>query len=253
MSVEGGPKQIDQQPELPKVETPHKPPLDDSEELASRDREIEIKQAEAKKRDETKIAEIRASLGLEQATEPRQLKQHLQEYLGLKEGAVERIGLLKAKELPKNYQAQREALHDERLDGVTVAVVPDDLWVKGSQPSESSAEKQLILIKQSYFEAQENPDEIAWLCHELAHCQNFLDSESPEEYQGNMQRFAFEDIKTEYTYPNNPVEQFTFTKQFQFLKEQGKSREDVLAMLGKYYHEEDFPFFNRLLDSVYGK
>lgn len=161
MNVEGELKPIDQQPELPKVETPAKPHIDDSEGLASRD--LEAKQAEAKRRDEAKIAEIRASLGLEQATEQEQIKQHLQEYLGLKEGAVEKIGLLKAKELPKNYQSQREALHDERLDGVTIAVVPDDLWVKGSQPSESSAKQQLILIKQSYFEAQENPDEIAWL------------------------------------------------------------------------------------------
>lgn len=250
MNVEGAPKPIDQQPELPRVETPTKPP-DDSEGLASRD--LKAEQAEAKKRDETKIAEIRASLGLEQAEDQKATKQHLQEYLGLKEGDVERVSLLKAKNLPEHYQIQREALHDERLDGVTIAVIPDDLWVKGSQPSESSAENQLILIKQSYFEAQENPDEIAWLCHELAHCQNFLDSESPEAYQGNMQKFAFEDLKAEYPYPNNPVEQYTFTKQFQFLKERGKSREDVLAMLGKYYHEEDFPFFNRLLDSVYGK
>jgi hypothetical protein len=253
MGVEDGPKQIDQQPELPKVETPAKPQTDDSEGLASRDRDLEIKQVEAKKRDEAKIAEIRASLGLEQADDQKATKQHLQEYLGLKEGNVERVPLLKAKNLPEQYQAQRKALHDERLDGVTIAVIPDDLWVKGTQPSESSAENQLILIKQSYFEALENPDEIAWLCHELAHCQNFLDSESPEEYQGNMQRFAFEDLKAEYPYPNNPVEQHTFTKQFQYLKEQGKSRENVLAMLGKYYHEEDFPFFNRLLDSVYGK
>ncbi|MBU0569715.1 hypothetical protein KKB40_02960 [Patescibacteria group bacterium] len=253
MSVEGEPKQIDQQPELPKVETPAKPQTDDSEGLASRDRDLEIKQAELKKRDEAKIAEIRASLGLEQAENQKATKQHLQEYLGLKESAVERVSLLKAKNLPEQYQAQREALHDERLDGITIAVVPDDLWVKGSQPSESSAENQLILIKQSYFEAQENPDEIAWLCHELAHCQNFLDSESPEEYQGNMQRFAFEDLKTEYTYPNNPVEQYTFTKQFQYLKAQGKSREDVLAMISEHYEEEDFPFFNRLLDGVYGK
>jgi len=250
MSVEDGLKPVDQQPEMPRVETPTKPP-DDSEELASRDLKAEEKAA--RERDQTIIAEVRASLGLEQAPERNDIKQHLEEYLGLKEGAVEKIGLLKAKDLPKNYQAQREALHDERLDGVTIAVVPDDLWVKGSQPSESSAERQLILIKQSYFEAQENPDEIAWLCHELAHCQNFLDSESPEAYQGNMQKFAFEDLKTEYTYPNNPVEQFTFTKQFQYLKENGKTREDILTMLSKDYHEEDFPFFNRLLDSVYGK
>jgi len=134
---------------------------------------------------------------LEQAGTTEDLQQHLQEYLGLKEGIVERIGLLKAKDLPKNYQTQCEFLYDERLDSVTIAVVPDDLWVKGSQPSESNAEKQLILIKQSYWEARENPDEIAWMLHELAHCQNFLDSESLEEYQGNMQKFAFEDLKTE--------------------------------------------------------
>ena len=188
---------------------------------------------------------------LEQADTTKDLQQHLREYLGLKEGAVERIGLLKAKNLPKNYQPQREALHDERLDSVDIAVVPDDLWVKGSQPSESSAENQLILIKQSYFEAKENPDEIAWMIHELAHCQNFLDSESAEAYQKSMQTFAFDDLKTEYSYPNNPVEQHTFTKQFQYLKEQGKSRENVLAMLSKHYDKEDFPFFNRLLDSVY--
>jgi len=81
----------------------------------------------------------------------------------------------------------------------------------------------------------------------------FLNSESPEEYQGNMQRYAFEDLKTEYTYPNNPVEQYTFTKQFQYLKEQGKSKEDILSMISKYYEKEDFPFFNRLLNGVYGK
>lgn len=221
MGIEDGSQQIDQQPELPK--------------------------------DGAKIAEIKVSLDLEQAEDQKSTKQHLQEYLGLKDGDVERLLLLKVKNLPEQYQAQHEAFHDERLDGITIAVIPDDLWVKGSQPSESSAENQLILIKQSYFEAQENPDEIAWLCHELAHCQNFLDSKSPEEYQGNMQRFAFDDLKTEYTYPNNPVEQYTFTKQFQYLKEQGKSREDVLAMLSEHYEEENFPFFNRLLDGIYGK
>ncbi len=251
MSIKNGPTQIDQQPELPKVETLTKPQNDESEGLDSYN--LEREQEEVKKRDDAKIAEIRASLGLEQVEDQKATKQHLQEYLNLKEGDVERVSLLKAKNLPEQYQTQRETLHDERLNGVTIAVIPDDLWVKGSQPSESSAENQLILIKQSYFEAQENPDEIAWLCHELAHCQNFLDSESPEEYHGNMQKFAFEDLKTEYTYPNNPVEQHTFTKQFQYLKEQGIGRENVLTMLGKYYHEEDFSFFNRLLDSVYGK
>ena len=181
------------------------------------------------------------------------LQKHLQEYFELQEGVVERIELLKVKDLPKNYQTQREALHDERLNGFTIAIIPDDLWVKGDAPSESSAENYLISIKQSYFENQENPDEIAWIIHELAHCQKFLDSESAEAYQKDMQTFAFEDLKTEYSYPNNPVEQYTFTKQFRYLKEQGKNRENVLTMLSEYYKEEDFPFFNRLLDSVYGE
>jgi hypothetical protein len=252
MSVEEAPKQINQQPELPKVETFAKPTINDSERLASCN--LKIEQAKGKKRDDAEITEIRASLGLEQDREQKAIRQYLKEYLELKEeDDIEKVALLRAENLPEQYRTQREALRDERLNRVTIAIVPDDLWVKGSQPSESSAENNLILIKQSYFDVQENPDEIAWLCHELAHCQNFLDSESSEEYQANMQRFAFEDLKTEHTYPNNPVEQFTFTQQFLYLKEQGKSREDVLAMLGKYYHEEDFPFFNRLLDSVYVK
>ncbi|MFA6474681.1 MAG: hypothetical protein WCV88_00590 [Patescibacteria group bacterium] len=182
-----------------------------------------------------------------------EIKKHLQEYLGIEQKNADRIKLLEAINLPEHYQAQREILNDSRLDVIMIAVVPDDLWFKGNQPSESSAERKLILVKQSYFEVQDKPDEIAWLCHELAHCQNFLDSESSEAYQGNMQRFAFEDLKTDYPYPNNPVEQYTFTKQFEFLKDQGKSREEVLEMLNQYYHEEDMSFFNRLLDSVYAK
>jgi hypothetical protein len=189
--------------------------------------------------------------GLRRADDQQATKQQLQEYLDLNEADVERVSLFKAKDLPEQYQSQREFLRDERLDGITVAVVPDDLWVKGSQPSESSAENRLILFKQSYFEAREDPDEIAWLCHELAHCQNFLDSGSSEEYHDKMRKPAFEDLQTEYTYPNNPVEKDAFTKQFQYLREQGKSREEVLAMLGGYYREEDLPFFNRLLDGVY--
>lgn len=230
-------------------ETEQRQPVPESEGAAPRD--LKAEERVAREQDQAKIAEIRATLGLEQVEGNRDLQKYLQEYLELKEGDVERIGLSKAKDLPKNYQEQRETLNDERLDKVTIAVIPDNLWVKGSQPSESHAEKQLILVKQSYFETQENPDEIAWMLHELAHCQNFLDSESAESYQKGAQTFAFEDLKAEYPYPNNQVEQSTFTKQFQYLKKQGKSREDILAMLGKYYDQEDFPFFNRLLDSIY--
>lgn len=233
---------------------------------------------------------------LEQSTNQNRIKKHLQEILNLNKEAVERIALLKAKDLPQQYQAQCEFLNDKRLDGVTIAVVPDDLWIKGNQPSESSADMQLIKIRQSYFETQGNPDQIAWLCHELAHCQNFLDSDSPESYQDKMNKFAFADvarymnipkkdmeqelnqvkshganeneiarlkellgstsenlIQVPVYYPNNPVEQFTFTRQFQFLKDQGKKKEEVFAMIRNYYGEEDFPFFNRLLDSVYEK
>ena len=52
MSVEGKPKQIDQQPELPKVETSTKPPTD-SEKLASHN--LEREQTKAKKQDDAKI------------------------------------------------------------------------------------------------------------------------------------------------------------------------------------------------------
>ena len=250
-NIENGILPTEQPPEQLKTEKSLIPENSDSKSLTSSN--LEIEKEEAKIRDNAKISKIRASLKLENTNTKKDIQQHLQEYLELKKRVVERITLLKAKNLPKNYQTQREALHDERLDDVNIAIVPDDLWVKGNQPSESNAEKQLILIKQSYFEAQKNPDKIAWICHELAHCQNFLNSKSPEEYQGNMQKFAFKDLKTEYTYPNNPVEKFTFTKQFQYLKEQGKSKEDVLTMLSKNYRKEDFPFFNRLLDSVYKK
>lgn len=187
------------------------------------------------------------------AMEIRLLKPCLQKYLGLDEKDVEKIKFFKTKYLPNNYQAQRDDFHDPRLDEVTIAVVPDSFWVKGNQPSESSAEKQLILIKQSYFEAQTNPDEIAWMVHELAHCQYYLDSKTEQAYQTDMQTLAFEDLRTKHPYPNNLVEQYTFTKQFQHLKQQGKSREDILTMLSRYYSEEDRPFFDRLLDGVYGK
>ena len=204
-----------------------------------------------KKEDAIKLAEIRASLSLEKINPNKEAQQYLKNYLELKDADIERLILLKVKDLPKNYQKQREALNDKRLDDINIAIIPDDLWVKGSQPSESDAENNIISIKQSYFETKENPDEIAWMVHELTHCQTFLDSVTPEDYQKNMERFAFDDLKTEYSYPNNPVEQATFTKQFQFLKEEGKNREDIVKMISNYYHEEDLPFFNRILDGVY--
>lgn len=164
-----------------------------------------------------------------------------------------KIEFLGINDLAENYQKQYEFLKDERLNKVTISVVPDELWVKGAQPSESQAEKGIISIKESYFKTLEKPDEIAWLTHELAHCQNFLDSGSVENYQKNQQTFAFVDLKTEFAYPNNIVEQAAFTKQFEFLKSQGKSRTNIMDMIGQYYNQEDFPFFDRLLDDIYKK
>jgi hypothetical protein len=79
------------------------------------------------------------------------LKKNLSEGLNLKDNSLDQIKLLTAKDLPENYQAQFKALNDDRLGNVNIAVVPDDLWIKGEQPSESNAEKNLILVKQSYF------------------------------------------------------------------------------------------------------
>lgn len=191
------------------------------------------------------------SSGLEEIQLKDEVRQYLERYLELKEGDVERVEILKVKDLPKEYQAQRKQFNDERLDGINIIVVPDDLWLKGSQPSESNAENDIVSIKQSYFETKENPDEFAWMVHELAHCQNFLDSASPEAYQKNMEILAFDDLNSEHSYPNNLVEEAVFTKQFQFLKKGGKSREDIVMMISDYYEDEDLPFFEKILDSVY--
>ncbi len=203
--------------------------------------------------DISKLAEARASLGLEQSDGKDDLRKYFKEYLELKEGDAEKIELIKAKELPRDYQEQLESFNDQRLGSITIAVIPDNLWVKGSQPSESDAEKGLISIKQSYFEKSEKPDEIAWLTHEFAHCQNLLDSKTASDYEKSMQTQAFADLKLEGTYPNNIVEQQTFTKQFKFLQEQGKNREDIIKMISLYYDKEDMPFFDKLLDNVYEK
>ncbi len=168
------------------------------------------------------------------------------------ENDAEKIELAKLKDLPEHYKKQYEALKDQRLEGVRILVVPDNIWRK-SQPSESAAEQQLISFKESYFKNIDKPDEIAWTIHELAHCKRFLDSDSSESYQKDMQTFAFDDIKSEYSYPNNKVEEYTFKRQFEYLKNQGKKKEEIVQMLKQYYEENDFLFFNKLLGKIYKK
>lgn len=181
----------------------------------------------------------------------KEVLNYLKNCLELKDEDVEKVESLKAKNLPENYQKQLHFLQDERLNDIDVIVIPDNLWKKGKQPSESDVENNIISIKQSYFKALEKNDEIAWMTHELAHCQVFLDSASPDDYEKNSREFAFPDLESEYSYPNNMVEQVTFTKQFQFLKENAKSREDIIKMINDYYQKEDLPFFNRVLDAVF--
>lgn len=200
---------------------------------------------------------IRNNIENENKTEDRKVAldkeifNYLKSFLKLKDGDAEKIESLKARDLLGDYKKQLEFVNDKRLDNVNIVIIPDDLWIKGKQPSESDAENNIILIKQSYFKAEKKPDEIAWMTHELGHCQVFLDSKDSEDYQKKMEEFAFTDIETEYSYPNNLVEKVAFTKQFQFLKEQGKSRESIIEMIKKYYQEEDMAFFDKVLNSVF--
>lgn len=182
----------------------------------------------------------------------RSYQDYLKEYLDLGDQEIEQINLIKAKDLVGDYQQQFNFLSDKRLEKITIGIVPDNLWQKGSSPSESHAEEGLILIRQGYYEKEENPDEIAWIVHELAHCQQLLNLKSEKKYQEDMQTFAIEGIGSEFPYPNNKVEAYTFTKQFEFLKQQGKTREQIIEMLQEHYERElDLTFFNRLLDIIY--
>lgn len=177
-------------------------------------------------------------------------KQYAKDRFEIKNEDAEKIQSFEIENLPEHYKRQYEALDDKRLENIKVLVIPDDIWKK-SQPSESAAEQQFISFKESYFKNNEKPDEIGWMLHELAHCKRFLDSDSPEVYQKDMQTFAFDDIKSEYPYPNNKVEEYAFSQQFEYLKNQGRTKEEVAELLNKYYKEEDFLFFNRILNRIY--
>lgn len=243
----------------------------------------------------------RVLVNLDRPNRITKIKQHLTEYWGLKDATeikkLDRIQFIEACNLSGQHEKAYSFLNDERLAGIMIAVVPDDMWVKGAQPSESKAENNLILFKESYFKGA---DDVGWMAHELAHCQRFLDSSSPqgktqqEVYSEDSETPAFPDIikykeipkkevegeiahltqaggqeeriaylrhllessagdtvKMAVYYPNNKVEAHTFTMQFRYLKERGVSRENIKTMLRQEYEEEDFKFFDRLLDDVF--
>jgi len=177
-------------------------------------------------------------------------EQFLREYLSLNGENFDRIEKLNYKDLGGVYKKQYESFEDERMDNITVAVVPDDLWMK-SQPTESNALNHVILMKESYYNKKESTDEIAWLTHELAHYQFLIDLDDVDKYEQDMQELAFDDIGSEYTYPNNIVEKVAFEKQFQYLKKEGKTRDDVMLLVMQYYEIDDMNFFNKILDKVY--
>jgi len=237
-----------------KVETKKEENLEQKPEEPPEDKQAEGREETEKeiaKKDREEIEKIRASLGIEVGAEDEDPEKVLEEILGLKGNDIERAKILKAKSLPENYQKQVEFFNNKSLEGVNIAVIPDDLWIKGQQPTESIAEKNLILIKESYFQEEETENQNAWIAHELAHCENFLNSDSEEEYHNKMKQEAFGDLDSEFTYPNNLVEEETFTKQFQYLKGEGKNKDDIWKMVKDYYEEEDYPFFEKIVEKVY--
>lgn len=154
--------------------------------------------------------------------------------------------------LAGEYADQFDFLADRRLAAVEIAVVPDQLWIKGRQPSESHAARGLILMREGFYWDPAKPvqDEPAWMTHELAHCQQFLDKR--EDYEKDSQRPAFPGIGLD-AYPNNKVEEYTFGRQFEYLRSRDVSRGRVAEMLQEQYDRSDFAFFDRILDRVYGR
>ena len=200
-------------------------------------------QEKQKQEDANKLAEVRDQIQENKPEELNVILLHLLDYFGLKENDLEKIIIITANESPADYQAQLKFLNDSRLNNVKIAIVPDNLWVKGSQPTESTAEMSLITVKQSYFESQQNTDEVAWILHELAHCQKLFNYNGTDEYIQQTQK----------GYPDNPIERYAFGKQFQFLKEQGKSKDEILNLIKKYYPDQDIPFLDEVLASTFNQ
>ena len=107
--------------------------------------------------------------------------------------------------------------------------------------------KSLILFNEDYFKGK---DRIAWMVHELAHCLSFKDSS--EDYQQRSRDLAYQDLESQYSYPNNQVERYAFKKQFEYLKRNGVNKEEILTILKEEYKDpEDFKFFERVLGEVF--
>ncbi len=182
-----------------------------------------------------------------------ELRRHLAAYLELKSDAdAESLRFETAGGLTGDYAEQFKFMNDPRLAETMIAVVPDRLWVKGSQPSESSAERDLILVREGYLKdpAKEHQDEVAWMTHELGHIQRGKDA--GERYAAESEEKAFDDIETG-TYPNNKVEEHAFGRQFAYLRSKGVPRERVAELLKDEYGPEDFRFLDKLLDRTYGQ
>lgn len=210
--------------------------------------------------DEAKSSDSAASVESagEQAQEARErkiaeMRAYLVSYLELgQDKDPQSIRFERADGLTRQYGDQYRFLADERLAGVEIAVVPDGFWVKGKQPSESHAARSLILVREGFYldPASQEQDELAWMTHELAHCQQFMDKGN--DYDKESQQAAFEDIGLD-TYPNSRVEEHAFGKQFEYLKIKGVSREGVAKMMREHYGPEDFKFLDKILDRVYGR
>src|SRR4030042_5721126 len=121
------------------------------------------------------------------------LKKYLQQFLKLNDAELASINILEMKKLPDSYFRQFALLADARLESVRVAVIPDKLWQKGVQPTESSARNSLISINEKYFSNKENPDEFGWFTHELCHCQKYFDA--PDKYDQQREESALPEIQ----------------------------------------------------------
>jgi len=178
-----------------------------------------------------------------------ELKKYFQKHLKLNEEELASIQILEMKKLLDSYFHQLALFADARLESVRVAVIPDKLWQKGSQVSESSARNSLISINEKYFSNKENPDEFGWFTHELGHCQKYFDA--PDKYEHQSEEPAFPEMQDKSTYPNNRVELHAFSKQFEYLKGKGKAREEVWQHLQQEYPQQDWEFLQKVLDRVY--